>query len=124
MKELADLLRDMEDYIAWIKRSDAQPPEENIRRLLSGILDYDPADEIVPVELIISPPAPTDPDVKFLTVSGQSPITREELEYAGRVALGHGTNLFIYSAGSDIKVVNVEIEGGELELEVMIVEEA
>lgn len=120
MKELADLLRDMEDYIAWIKLSDARPPEENIRRLLTGVLDYDPADEIVPVEAVSSPPAPADPDVKFITVSGQPPVTDDKLECAGRVTLGYGSNLFIYTACADIKVVSVEIEGGELELDVMM----
>jgi hypothetical protein len=120
MKELADLLLDIEDYIAWIKQVDIQSAEENIRRLLAGVLDYDPAEEIVPVKITDAQPVKTDPTVKFLMVSGESPINQEKLKHAGWLALGYGSNLFFYTTGREIKVVNVEVEEGKLELEVMM----
>jgi hypothetical protein len=120
MKKLNDLLGDIEDYIAWIKETNIPAAEENIRRLLAGVLDYDPNEEIVFVEAVNSPPINTDPTVKFMFVSARSPITRQNLEHAGRLTLGYGSNLFLYIAGTDIKVVNVEIEKGEIELETMM----
>lgn len=127
MKELSDLLLDMENYIVWIKhiskgvtRSDF--PEENTRRLLTEILGYDSVEEIVFVEKVNSQSAETDPTVKFLLISGEfsKTITRENLEDAGRQALGYGSNLFLYTNGPDIKVFNIEIEEGKPELEAMM----
>ena len=120
MKDLDDLLKDVEDYITWVKQYETRPAEENIRRLLAGILDYDPEEEIVAVEIIDSPPAETDPEVKFLMVADDSSITKERLERVGRLTLGYGSNLFLYTNGLDIKVVNVEIVEGEVELEMMM----
>lgn len=127
MKELTDLIQDVQDYITWIRRTSAsgainQPSfsKENIQHLLTGVLDYDPAEEIAVVKLADSPPAETNPTVKFLFVCGNSSLTQENLDRAGRIALSYGSNLFFYSAGLAIKVVNVEIEDGVLEQEVMM----
>jgi len=127
MKEITELIQDVQDYITWIKQTfDSRAinqchfSKENIRHLLTGVLDYDPAEEIVAVELIDTPPAKTDPMVKFLFVCGDSSLTDNNLDRAGRMALSYGSNLFFYSTGPDIKVVNVEMENGVPELEVMM----
>lgn len=127
MKELTDLLQDVKNYITWIKKiSESNTvdqlyfPKENIRHLLTEVLDYDPVEEIVVVELSDSPPAKPDPTVKFLFVCGDSSLTQENLDRAGRIALSYGSNLFFYSTCPEIKVVNVEIEEGVLEQEIMM----